>query len=193
MYFIKRENRNFHVVVVQKRAKKYTKSVMHVQSCCFAHKTYCFFFWHSRCRPGRWILKSLLLRDHHRACRMGFIFPARIVTISQEMVRENYSSRSGKSQRISLWVRENLSLWKKSRKIEILRVHIYFINSWTHHVTCWKHKSIVERIAVRGGGRGGGWVRQRLISEFIWSGKLAFVREKSGNFRNLWLWHQWLG
>ena len=43
MYFIKRENRNFHVVVVQKRAKKYTKSVMHVQSCCFAHKTYCFF------------------------------------------------------------------------------------------------------------------------------------------------------
>ena len=155
MYFIKRENRNFHVVVVQKRAKKYTKSVMHVQSCCFAHKTYCFFFWHSRFRPGRWILKSLLLRDQHWACRMGFIFPARMVTISQEMVRENYSSRSGKSQRISLWVRENLSLWKKSRKIEILRVHIYFINSWTHHVTCWKHKSIVERIAVRGGGRGG--------------------------------------
>ena len=25
---------------------------------------------------------------------------------------------------------------KKSRKIEILRVHIYFINSWTLHVTC---------------------------------------------------------
>ena len=44
MYFIKRENRNFHVVVVHKRAKKYTKSVMHVRSCCFAHKTYCFFF-----------------------------------------------------------------------------------------------------------------------------------------------------
>ena len=85
---------------------------------------------------------------------MGFIFPARMVTISQEMVRENYSSRSGKSQRISLWVRESLSLWKKSRKIEILRVHIYFINSWTLHVTCWKHKSIVERIAVRGGGGG---------------------------------------
>ena len=191
MYFIKRANRNFHVVVVQKRAKKYTKSVMHVQSCCFAHKTYCFFLTFSL-PSGSLDLKVPIIARPTPSVQEGFIFPVRMVTISQEMVRENYSSRSGKSQRISLWVRENLSLWKKSRKIEILRVHIYFINSWTHHVTCWKHKSIVERIAVRGGGRGG-WVRQRLISEFIWSGKLAFVREKSGNFRNLWLWHQWLG
>ena len=40
---IEREIRHFHVVVVQKRAKKCTKSVMHVQRCCFAYKTYCFF------------------------------------------------------------------------------------------------------------------------------------------------------
>ena len=33
---------------------------MHVQSCCFAYKTYCFFL-PSRRRPRRWILKSLLL------------------------------------------------------------------------------------------------------------------------------------
>lgn len=32
----------------------------------------------------------------------GLIFPARMVTIGQEMVREKYSSKSGKSQRISL-------------------------------------------------------------------------------------------
>ena len=36
---IKREIRYFHVVVVQKRAKKCTKSVVHVQSCSFAYKT----------------------------------------------------------------------------------------------------------------------------------------------------------
>ena len=33
---------------------------MHVQSCCFAYKTYCFFFLLSRCCQGRWILKSLI-------------------------------------------------------------------------------------------------------------------------------------
>ena len=32
---------------------------MHVQSCCFTYRTYCF-FWRSRCRPRRWILKSLM-------------------------------------------------------------------------------------------------------------------------------------
>ena len=38
------EFRHFHVVVVQRRAKKCTKkSVMHVQSCCSANQTYCFF------------------------------------------------------------------------------------------------------------------------------------------------------
>ena len=34
-YYIKDEIRYSHVVDVQKRAKKCTKSVMHVQSCCF--------------------------------------------------------------------------------------------------------------------------------------------------------------
>ena len=38
----------------------------------------------------------------------------------QEMVREKNSSRSGKSQGISLQVRENFSLWKKSGKSEVL-------------------------------------------------------------------------
>ena len=33
---IKRQIRRFHVVVVQWTSKKCTKSVMHVQSCCFA-------------------------------------------------------------------------------------------------------------------------------------------------------------
>ena len=35
------------------------------------------------------------------------------------------SSSSAKSQGISLWVRENLILWRKSGKSKILRVHIY--------------------------------------------------------------------
>ena len=33
----------FHVVVVQGQERNIQKSVMHEQSCCFAHQTYCFF------------------------------------------------------------------------------------------------------------------------------------------------------
>ena len=33
----KREIRHFHVVVVQRRQRNVQKSVMHVQSCCFAN------------------------------------------------------------------------------------------------------------------------------------------------------------
>ena len=33
----KRENRKFHVVVVQRRQRNVQKSVLHVQSCCFAN------------------------------------------------------------------------------------------------------------------------------------------------------------
>ena len=40
---IKREIMHFHVVVVQNGQRNVQKSVMHVQSCCFAYKTYCFF------------------------------------------------------------------------------------------------------------------------------------------------------
>ena len=39
----KREIRHFHVVVVQRRLRKVQKSVMHVQSCCFANLTYWLF------------------------------------------------------------------------------------------------------------------------------------------------------
>ena len=42
-YSIKDEIGHFHVVVVQKQAKNCTKKRDHVQSCCFAYKTYCFF------------------------------------------------------------------------------------------------------------------------------------------------------
>ena len=34
---------SFHVVVVQGRQRNVKKSVMPVQSCCFAHKIYCIF------------------------------------------------------------------------------------------------------------------------------------------------------
>ena len=47
----------------------------------------------------------------------------RMVATGQEMVRENkISSRSGKSQEILLWVRENWHFEEKSGKIEIVRL-----------------------------------------------------------------------
>ena len=41
----KREIRHFHVLraLVQRRLRNVQKSVMHLQSCCFVIKTYCFF------------------------------------------------------------------------------------------------------------------------------------------------------
>ena len=39
----KREIRHFHVVVVQRRLRNVQKSVMYVQSCCFANESYRFF------------------------------------------------------------------------------------------------------------------------------------------------------
>ena len=39
----KREIRHFHVVVVQRRLRNVQKSLMEVQSCCFANLIYCLF------------------------------------------------------------------------------------------------------------------------------------------------------
>ena len=39
---IKREIRDFHAVVVQWRQRNVQKSVLHVESCCFANQTYAF-------------------------------------------------------------------------------------------------------------------------------------------------------
>ena len=47
-----------------------------------------------------------------------------MVATGEEMEREKNSSRSGKSQGISL-VRKNLYLWNKSGENEVLRVHAY--------------------------------------------------------------------
>ena len=49
----KREIRHFHVVVVQRRLRNVQKSVMHVQSCCFANLNLLLF-----CRP-RCLRRSL--------------------------------------------------------------------------------------------------------------------------------------
>ena len=48
----KREIRQFHVVVVQRRQRNVQKSVMHVQSCCFACLNL-LLFCRSRCRRRR--------------------------------------------------------------------------------------------------------------------------------------------
>ena len=51
-FSINREIRHFHVVVVQWRQRNVQKTVLHVQSCCFANQTF-FFFCRSRCRRRR--------------------------------------------------------------------------------------------------------------------------------------------
>ena len=40
---IKREFRHFHVVSCNDGKEMYKKRVIHVQNCCFANQTYCFF------------------------------------------------------------------------------------------------------------------------------------------------------
>ena len=55
----KREFSHFHVVVVQRRQRNVSKSVMHVQSCCFVDLNL-LLFCHSRCRRRRRCLSSLV-------------------------------------------------------------------------------------------------------------------------------------
>ena len=55
----RRENRDFHVVVVQRRQRNVQKSVMHVQSCCFACLNL-LLFCRSRCRRRRRCVNYLL-------------------------------------------------------------------------------------------------------------------------------------
>ena len=87
------------------------------------------------------------------------VYSTSMVATGQEIVRGNkISSRSGKSHWISLGVRENLSLWKKSEKSEILMVHSYNFTNMNYCVVlvecclwnwtiswCWvfKKKSIL--------------------------------------------------
>ena len=56
---IKREIGHFLVVVLQWRQRNVQKTVMHVQSCCFANPNL-LFFWTSRCRRRHRILRSLI-------------------------------------------------------------------------------------------------------------------------------------
>ena len=135
-----------------------------------------------------------------------------MVATGQEIVRgKKHSSRSGKSQGISLWVRENLHLWKKSGKSEILRVLIYLLpsqrcfcmvkNASCQSILfpcCVKKLSIhvhgvclaesinkwMERMAVRVGWR----PLSGLICEIVNSvgqGNFTFVREKSGKSQGI--------
>ena len=55
----KREIRHFHVVVLQRRQRNVQKSVMPMQSCCFANLNL-LLFCRSRCRRRRRCLSSLL-------------------------------------------------------------------------------------------------------------------------------------
>ena len=56
----KREIRQFHVVVVQRRQRNVSKNVMHVQSCCFACLNL-LLFCRSRCRRRRRCINSLFV------------------------------------------------------------------------------------------------------------------------------------
>ena len=61
-----REIRKFHVAVVQRRLRSVQKSVMHVQSCCFANINQ-LLFCHSRCRRHRRCSSSPMLSSKNFA------------------------------------------------------------------------------------------------------------------------------
>ena len=65
-----REIRKFHVAVVQRRLRNVQKSVMHVQSCCFANLNR-LLFCHSRCRRHRRCLSSLNIVVIQKFCYHG--------------------------------------------------------------------------------------------------------------------------
>ena len=75
------EIRHFHVVVVQRRQRSVQKSVMHVQSCCFANLNllrYCRSRWRRccRCTTTTWkCLISRLVEDVNTRQRLSFSFP----------------------------------------------------------------------------------------------------------------------
>ena len=60
----KREIRQFHVVVVQRRQRNVQKSVMHVKSCCFACLSL-FLFCCTRCHRRRGCVNSLISTPSH--------------------------------------------------------------------------------------------------------------------------------
>ena len=63
-FSVKREIRQFHVVVVQRRPGNVQKSVMYVQSCCFARLNLLFFFFCiSCCRRRRRCIRELKNHD----------------------------------------------------------------------------------------------------------------------------------
>ena len=80
----KMRNKHFHVVVVQKQQRNVQKSVMHVQSCCFAYETNFipFIILTFLLRSRRWILKSLLytnLQTPHKRFRVSASHAEKIV------------------------------------------------------------------------------------------------------------------
>ena len=65
-----REIRKFHVAVVQRRLRNVQKSVIHVQSCCFAYLNL-LLFCHFRCRRHRRCLSSLYIVVIQKFCYHG--------------------------------------------------------------------------------------------------------------------------
>ena len=80
----------------------YKKSMVHVQSCCFANKTYCF-FWRSRYSPRGGILKSLIIvpvsmgtfqfysiqRFHSRGQHLGKFIGRRFIVLEHQHGRRD--------------------------------------------------------------------------------------------------------
>ena len=60
---------SFHVVVVQWRQRNVKKSVMHVQSCCFAHLTYCFLTF--PLPSSSWLLKVPINENQETRSRLS--------------------------------------------------------------------------------------------------------------------------
>ena len=67
----KREIRHFHVVVVQRRLRNVQKSVMQVQSCCFANLNPLFFFPFSLPSPSSLLKLPLLVHSWSHSGHVG--------------------------------------------------------------------------------------------------------------------------
>ena len=89
---IKPDFSNFHVVVVQWRQRNVQKSVMHIQSCCFAYLNL-LLFWRSHCRRRSGILKSLRPRTSERRHVFNLFLNKMILTnIFEKTLRKTLKS-----------------------------------------------------------------------------------------------------
>ena len=152
---IKREIRHFLVVVVQWRQRNVQKSVMHVQSCCFANLNL-LFFWSSRCRRRRRILRSLFSsRKRHRNA------------LTEKAWKDVVQGPDNKEFKISLWRGVTTATWGEN----------HFRRR--HHPTCDAAFSLVCYTAVFSVGTLRDDTKNGCVADYFFAGRsLVFWQVK---------------